>query len=129
MYERLDANGMTGLIAPSYYGLFHTLLPSGDDTDWEDPFDDVEFPRYPRIPGWKFDRFQKFEDHPEGAAYMPYDLAREEEYQEWTEDPSASYTSSHWRTFTETRNTPALTVLLLERIGEKMALEDYYSDK
>ncbi|KAJ2935349.1 hypothetical protein H1R20_g1745, partial [Candolleomyces eurysporus] len=124
MYEWLDDNNMTGAIAPGCYGLFHTLLPSADDT--KDPFT-LEFPCYPSIPGWIDDRCEKFEEHPEGAAYTSYPLY--ETSPAWTDDPSASYATSRWRTFTESWNTPSLTVLLLEKVGKPMTLDDYNFDK
>ncbi|EAU91813.2 protein kinase subdomain-containing protein PKL/ccin3 [Coprinopsis cinerea okayama7 len=109
-YERLDKEELMGAVSPSCYGLFHTKVTSNLSILLPPDYDEVVEEQYER--------------NPDGTSVMS-----EDESDRFMDDPFASHKSSPWLSFRESKDSPTITALILERVGERMTMEEYAMDE
>lgn len=102
-YEKLDDGGLQGVSVPRCYGFFEARIS----------LDDLQILPWPEsdIDDWFLDA-----DDP-----VPDD----EECEFYRDDEALSKTSSRWNNWKASRESPSVTVLVLEKMGRRMLIEEY----
>lgn len=108
-YEQFDKMGLQGVATPRNYGLFTARCPISQIIPWrtEDWFFRQEGRDAASFEGPQFDRqCREPEDN------LPL-----------RDDDHGSNVNSHWKTFLQDSETPIVSVMLLERLGETLKPE------
>ncbi|KAK7676811.1 hypothetical protein QCA50_020217 [Cerrena zonata] len=108
-YEQLDKMGLQGVAAPRNYGLFTAHCPFSQVIPWrtEDWFFRQEGRDAASYEGIQFDR-QCYEPEDDIPLY---------------DDDHGSNVNSHWKTFLQDSESPIVSLMLLERLGETLQPE------
>ncbi|KAF4616367.1 hypothetical protein D9613_008268 [Agrocybe pediades] len=126
-YEYIDGKGLTGVIAPRCYGVFHAALgTSMFNTDLKVDIPNYDYYSVAKEPIWD---------------YLPhhYTAPLWEEYfdngqktlglaPEFVDDRKGSYELSPWRLFRQSPKVTTLTILVMDLLGEPMTVKDFDED-
>ncbi|KAF9544207.1 hypothetical protein CPC08DRAFT_649697 [Agrocybe pediades] len=122
-YEHLDAKGLTGVITPRCYGVFHAALgTSRSNTDLK-----VDIPNY---------NYYSIAKRPIWEHTLHYTAPLSEEHYDsknntlalsryFADDRKCSYKSSPWRLFSQSPKVTTLTVLVMDLLGEPMTVKGF----
>ncbi|KAF9549067.1 hypothetical protein CPC08DRAFT_823469 [Agrocybe pediades] len=126
-YEYIDAKGLTGVITPRCYGVFHAALGTSTfNTDLK-----VDIPNYDYYSVAKEPIWDHIPHHYTAALWEEYFASATKTLAlspDFLDDRKGSYKSSPWRLFRQSPKVTTLTVLVMDLLGEAMTVKDFDED-